>query len=246
MSADDVNHSEDAVRLELDAPLVPLPVLVSAAGTFANLVAEVSRDFLQSSQPVQWTVKLEQGSVIIPTKPQLPETERRALIHAVAEGMAVVEERAERPPYFNDRALVQARALGNLSTDDVPIRVRNGAGAVRLTKATVAHVDQVTGDAQPRIGTVEGKLEAVDVHGRSQFVIWERRTGDRVECLADVEVITLDDLRAALGRRVAVRGRIRATKGGTKRRVDATELRVFPAEEDLPSADDVRGILRAS
>lgn len=239
-------HSDQSVRLEIDAPLVPISTLVSAAGIFANLVAEVSRDLLQSGEPVQWTVSLEKGSVVMPARPQLPDAERRALVHAVAEGLATVEERAERPPYFNDRALVQARALGNLSTDDIPIRVGNGARAVRVTKQTVAHVDRLTGDAPPSVGSVEGKLEAVDIHGKSQFVVWERRTGTRVECIADVDEITLDDLRAALGRRVAVRGRIRASKSGEKRRVYATELRVFPAEEDLPSADDVRGILRAS
>lgn len=240
MKPHDANRS-DAIRLELDAEFVPLATLVTAAGTLQTLVNEVSREVRGES--VQWTVALEKGSVVMPTKPQLPEAERRALVGAVAEGLSMVEDRAERPPYFNDRALVQARALGNLSTDEIPVRIRDGTNVVRLTKQTVAHVDQVTGSAQPRVGTVEGQLEAVDIHGRPQFVVWERLTGTRVECVADVEAISLDELREALGRRVAVRGRIRASKSGKKRRVDASELRVFPAEEDLPSADEVRGIL---
>lgn len=237
--------SNEDVRLELDAPLVTLSTLVTAAGTFANLVLEVSKEF-RGGESVQWTVELEPGSIVLPTKPQLPDQDREALVRAVATGLVTVEERAERPPYFNDRALIQARTLANLSTDDTPIRIRNGTASVRLTKQAVAHVDQVTGEAPPRIGTVEGRLEFVDIHGRPTFAIWERMSSVRVECVADVDAISLDDLRRALGRRVAVRGRIRSTKGGQKRRIDATDLRVFPAEEELPSADDVRGILRAS
>lgn len=109
----------------------------------------------------------------------------------------------------------------------------------------MAIVDRLTQEAPPRKGTIEGRLEAVDVHGRNKFSVWDRLTGDRVECIAG-ENISVDDLGEALGKRVAVRGRIRSTLAGTKRKIDVQEIRVFPAEEDLPSADDVRGILRAS
>ena len=238
------DQHEDEVRLELDAPYVSLSVLVSAAGTLANLVAEVSRS-VTHGEAVEWTVEVQPGSVVLPVKPQIAGDVRARLVHAVSDGLAAVEEHAERPPHFNDRALTQARALANLSTDDHPVRIANGHRSVRLTKATVAHVDQVTGDAPPRIGTVEGRLEAVNVHARPTFSIWERATGQRVECVAG-EGLTVEDLGAALGRRVAVRGRIRASKGGEKRRIDATDLHVFRSEEELPSADDVRGILRAS
>jgi hypothetical protein len=238
------DQDQDEVLLELDAPYVSLAVLVSAAGTLANLVGEVSRSVLKG-ESVEWTVEVRTGSVVLPVKPQAATDVRARLVRAVSEGMALVEAQPERPPHFTDRALVQARALANLSTDDHPIRVGDGHRAVRLTKALVAHVDQVTGDAPPRIGTVEGRLEAVNVHGRPTFSIWERSSGQRVECVAG-ESLTVEDMGAALGRRVAVRGRIRASKGGEKRRIDATELHVFPAEEELPSADEVRGILKAS
>ncbi len=238
-----VEHEEE-VRLELDAPSVSLSVLVSAAGTLANLVNEVSRSVTRG-EAVEWTVQVRAGSVVLPVRPQATPDTRALLVRAVSDGLATVEERAERPPHFSDRALVQARALANLSTDDHPVRIGNGHRIVRLTKAMVAHVDQVTGDAPPRIGTVEGRLDSVNVHGRPMFSIWERATGERVECVAG-EGLTVEDLGAALGRRVAVRGRIRASKGGEKRRIDATDLHVFRSEQELPSADDVRGILRAS
>jgi len=235
---------EEEVRLELDAPYVSLSILVSAAGTLATLVSEVSRSVMHG-EAVEWTVEVASGSVVLPVKPQVDADTRAQLVRAVSDGLATVEDHAERPPHFSDRALVQARALANLSTDDHPVRIGNGHRTVRLTKAMVAHVDQVTGDAPPRIGTVEGKLEAVNVHGRPTFAIWERATGQRVECVAG-EGLTIEDLGAALGRRVAVRGRIRASKGGEKRKIDATDLHVFRSEHELPSADDVRGILRAS
>jgi predicted nucleic acid-binding protein len=231
----------ETVRLEIDGPLIPLPTLVSAAGTFANIVHEVSRRFRGGTESVEWIVAVEEGSIVLPMKPQVPEAIRAELVRVVANGVEALEREATQPPYFTERALVQARALANLSTDDVAIRVRNGtAQPVRLTKQLVANVDRVTGEAPPRIGTIEALLEAADVHGRMRFAIWDRLTGERIECFAG-EQITIDDLRGALGRRVGVRGRIRASKIGAKRRVDVQALRVFAAEEDLPSAEEVPG-----
>lgn len=242
----DESTAHEELRLELEAPVVRLSLLTSVAGTFSGLLREVARE-LSPGKPIEWAVRLEPGSVAIPVRPHEvdPILEKR-LVAVVAEGLAAVEKEAHRPRYFNDQALAQARALANFATRENPIRVHSATTNVHLTTQLIAHVDQVSGEGDPRIGTVEGVLEEANVHSnRPSFEVWERMTGEQVKCFGGDEV-TVDDLREALGRRVAVRGRIRSSKSGTKRRIDVKQLRVFPGEEDLPTADEVRGILKAS
>jgi hypothetical protein len=239
----DRSSESDALRLTLDAEQVELRHLVSAASTFAALVQEVSRTITRGEGSVIWTVALEPGSVAIPIRPQTEPTIKAELLRAIPEGVSLLEQGAQRPAHFTNQALLQAQSLANLSSKEMPIRVRDGRESVTLTKQLVANVEVLTRERQPRIGTVEGRLEEADVHGRPTFKVLERLSGDKVQCRAREEV-TIDELGAALGKRVAVRGRIRESKAGHKITIDVKQLRVFPDEETLPTADDVRGILK--
>jgi hypothetical protein len=160
-------------------------------------------------------------------------------------GLSVIEKGPEQPAYFTDRALEYARKLAELASDDFPVRVRNGRLQAKLTSRSVRNVNDLTVGAQPRIGTIEGRLEELNIHGKPTFQIWERLTGRKVQCRAG-DSVSREQLEAAMGHRVAARGMIRASKQGASRSIDAKQLRVFPAEHELPSADEVRGILKAS
>src|SRR5438445_133094 len=86
----------------------------------------------------------------------------------------------------------------------------------------------------------------VDLHSKPRrFAIFDVLTDKRVECFFTSHV-TLDDVLRGVGRRVAVTGIIKTRPDGERVSVEARELRVFPAEEELPSPDDVRGILPRS
>ena len=90
-------------------------------------------------------------------------------------------------------------------------------------------------------GSVEGKLEGLNVHEHKIFYVWEALTGRRVQCnFADR--IPLDDVLAAVTKRVAARGIVRRRRTGELVSVQAEELRVFPAEDELPRLGDVLGI----
>jgi hypothetical protein len=235
---------DDKLRLELDAPSISLAKFASATNAFADLVQHISRNF-GGGKPIDWTVEAERGSLVIVAQPQVDPGQRSPIISAIVDGVESIETRAEQPPYFDEQALQKARTLASLSTAEMTVRIRNGHRRTQITSHLIANVDEVTGEAPPRIGSIEGRLEAINVHGKATFAIWERLTGTRVECyVADQD--TVDKLGQALKHRVEVRGRIRASKTGTKRRMDVKQLRIFASEEALPSADDVRGILRAS
>jgi hypothetical protein len=167
---------------------------------------------------------------------------------AITQGIAVIEERPERPRYFNDAALDRAKDLASRLGEDVQavrFRSRNGAASepVAVTKRLAVNVDEIIGPRLEQFGSVEGKLEGLIVHRRKVFYVWETLTNRRVECVFS-DRIELDEVLAAFGRRVSVRGLIRLRKTGEKLSIEASELYVFPPEEELPTIEDIEGILQ--
>jgi hypothetical protein len=244
-------HADSPADLEfvLDAPEVAFRHLISAGGVFSALVSEVTRAYTHAKQePIEWIVDIQEGSVRVPlrgrpsngavTPSAIPE-----IAATIVEGLATIDERAERPPYFTDKALVQARALANLASDELPVVVRHRARAVPVSKQLMQHVDRVIGKQRESYGTVEGRLQRLDLHGRRPlFSVYEPLTGHRVDCHF-TEDVTLEDLRPAIDRRVGVRGVIKLSAEGVRVSVEAHELRIFPDDAELPGPDDVLGIL---
>ncbi|OLE15172.1 MAG: hypothetical protein AUI36_38280 [Cyanobacteria bacterium 13_1_40CM_2_61_4] len=240
------------LELRLDAREVALSQLVSAASVFAALLREVAKEYAgMDRDPISWIVDVKPGSVALPVKARprdesLSEKDVPKIVNAVVTGLRTLDDAPKRPPFFNNKALVEAKALANLVTDEFHIAVNNGQLSAEATKRLMTHVDEVMGNPRDSIGTVEGRLEALDLHSKPRrFAIFDVLTDKRVECFFTSHV-TLDDVLRGVGRRVAVTGIIKTRPDGERVSVEARELRVFPAEEELPSPDDVRGILPRS
>lgn len=244
--------SDDPADLELafDVDELPLRAFVAAGERLSGLLREVASAYMGVEQePARWLVHVESGSVLLPlrgepTSDEIAPSRVRELAPIVAEGLAILESLPVRPPYFTDRALEHARELAKLASDDLPVSVRNGQARASLSAQLVANVDKVLGPDDLSYGTVEGALDALNVHGQvKRFHVYDAVSGLRVECRFTAKV-TLEDLRPAIGRRVAVRGVIRTRPDGRPVSIDAEELHIFPVEDELPSADAVYGLLR--
>jgi hypothetical protein len=93
------------------------------------------------------------------------------------------------------------------------------------------------------IGTVEGYLEGLNIHGASRyFSVYDDLTGERIQCHFPHR-IKPDDIGLAIDKRVAVQGEIRYRETGEIVSVNAFSLDVFPSEDKLSTADEVLGIL---
>jgi hypothetical protein len=238
------------LELKLDAREVSLAQLVSASSIFAALLREVAREYAGTERAVKWIVEVQPGSVRLPvrgraTSDQLSDQAVPEIVAAVVGGIKTLNEQPTRPEYFNDQALREAKALANLVNDALPrIALVNGAVGSDATKQLMTHVDQVIGEGRESIGTIEGKLQALNIHEKPQrFAIFDLLTDRRVECYFG-ENVELEEVLRGVGRRVAVSGIIKTRGTGERFSIDVRTLRVFPAESDLPTPDDVRGILR--
>src|SRR6202020_2944039 len=118
----------------------------------------------------------------------------------IADGLRVLASEPRRPENFTDRALEQVRALANLSSDELPISIKNSGAPISITRRVAVHVDEILGPSRTSYGSVEGRLEAVQLHGRENFSVYDPLSGARVECRF-TEDVTIDDLRPAIGKR---------------------------------------------
>jgi hypothetical protein len=83
----------------------------------------------------------------------------------VTEAQAV-ERSATRPKHFSDAALLKVRDLGRLTSPETPVvKVGNGTAPIALSSRLLANVEAVLAPEVKSIGTIEGKLEGLIIHG---------------------------------------------------------------------------------
>ena len=163
----------------------------------------------------------------------------------VTSGIRLLEQSAERPENFTESALQRLRELALLADPETPeVRVGNSAGnSVPLSRRLVQHVEKVLAPEFTSIGTVEGRLKGLIIHGKSRFIIVDPLTERQISCYFTKRV----EWKLALklfGTRVAATGHIRSRVSGEKMSIQVTHLQpLLQPEEKLPSANDVLGIL---
>lgn len=250
------NRFRETLIVEIDASELTLGRLDQLTHDISALIREVGGEVTGAGRDaVQWVVEdIRRESPLRlelsprPTRQDVPEHLVRQVAAVITQGITVIETKPERPDHFNDTALDRAKDLASRIGEDVhavSFRSSNGVQGepVRVTKRLAANVDEVIGPRLERFGSVEGRLEGLLTHSRRVFYIWEASTGRRVECIFG-DRIPVENVLAAFGRRVSVRGLIRTRKTGEKLSVEVGDLDVFPPEEELPTVDEIVGIIR--
>lgn len=225
---------------------VDLRSLVNVSQKFSALLDAVASEYTGIRHPIRWIVEVEPGSVRLPLRAEVTvERVQPSAAHevgtVVAAGLSQLEESATRPDHFNDKALEQAKALAALASDGLPLAVRNGSAGVNMTRQLSVNAEKVLGVPTESFGTIEGRLEALNVHGPSRdFSVWPLE-GNAVKCVFGDRLDLEKDILPAIQKRVAAHGRIKTRPNGERLSVEVDDLEVLP--EPVP-ADEVRGILK--
>lgn len=238
----------NSLTVDIDGPLLSFDKFRKAQEELATILCEVDQNIAKNQRPsVSWVVSsVRSGSVHLTVK-GIPKNDIAVfqvaeVVRAVESGIATLEERPERPPFFSDRALESAKALASLVGKDIlMIQVGVNSHKVNLTKHLVANVDELIGANYKSFGSVEGVLKAIDLSRKPLFRIYDLLTNKSVKCYFPSNLI--DQIKDALGKRVAVYGLIRSREDGQKVSIQVEEMEVFPSEQELPSIEDIIGIL---
>ncbi len=111
---------------------------------------------------------------------------------------------------------------------------------VCLTEDFTTHADSILDDTVPTEGFVTGRIEKLNLHGRSEFTLFPAIPGYRIACRFPIEM--LDEVRVAIHRTVTVYGRMNYAPGSPfPRTVIVRSLEIHPPDDQLPRLEHLRG-----
>jgi hypothetical protein len=241
------------LTLDLDGPRVTVDRFLHALDGLLTILQEVDREMTRRPKgslrfviTEMYAASAHLQAVAEPAieAPPLPPIR---IVEAAAHGLAVIELGGDRPPYFTDRALQAATAIARAVDEEevTAVRIRFGEQVLGVSRRLGAHAEDLVRGTLRSLGSVEGRLEVLSVHQRTHATIYDSVTGRAVRCLFPEDELPL--VMGAFGRRVMAHGLIWSNAQGEARTIDvrsAGDLVVFPRDEDLPRAGEVRGLLR--
>ena len=158
---------------------------------------------------------------------------------AVVTGIAWVNTPGQRtpPPHFSERELEDLRSLRQLRGRGVSrIDFECGQKAAQVLPSRVEEqVDRILRAGDTEYGSLEGELDAVNLHGHPTLTIWESITGLAVRCSfpQDYEAT----VRQLLRKRVRIGGLIHYFADGRPRRItEFNDIEDLTPDSKLPRA----------
>jgi hypothetical protein len=234
-----------ATREDIEQPLtLEFGGEVSPA-EFERLVAaffDVVEGVELPGEKMQWAVQVKKGSQLVGVAPITAPHQAAMLAQAIADGVALLERRAEKPEGFSDNALRGLRVIAKADTSPAAPRIWTDFVPHHVTIRVAANVGELLEGKVVEYGSISGKLETVSERKSFRFIIYDDLWDHPINCLFKEE----DKVRVmgAFGKRVEVFGDIRYRNDGRATSVEVKDFTEFPDPDTLPKTADVRGILK--
>jgi hypothetical protein len=224
---------------------------MAAARAFFGYVQEISNALAPEGEPIRWVVKVREGSALLAVDPgpsTPPEIVKR-VYRRTESGLQHLIERDIEGSDLPEAALKHLRTLSEMTeagpnkVAPIPIRVWVERKPISLQPAIASAIREESRADYNDYGTIEGRLESIqETYGSLQFFIRDALLRQRVRCYFPEELLpsVFDTFR----KRVEVSGVIHYRKNGTPVSIDAEQIIALPDDGELPTAEDVRGILR--
>ena len=215
---------ETPITLTIDTDDLSPQKLSDALRDFMGLLSEIDSDISETAaRTLDWRVTaVSYNSPFTIRMVGRPRAGHRdngpAVVRACVRGSAVLVN-GERPREFNDDALLHVRRLAASARTDEAFRVTSEIEplvSARITSQATAIVDRVL-PLGYSIGSVEGRLEGLNIHGQPQFTVWDSVTGRAVRCY--FTGVDLDTVTAAVSHKVLVSGNLRRDPDGRPQQI---------------------------
>lgn len=239
------------ITLQTEDHYVTLGDLAQAARDLSELLTNVAADMAEEVETSlkddqHWAVsKMKVGSAVLTVAPLVPLVEVRTaqeVVGTVLNGLRKLEAGVEeRPQHFPDQSLYAARRLVSMLNDGITrITLRAGDQVIELSQRVQATVDALVRGVSEVLGSLEGRLEGLTVHGTRQAYLYQSGTNKRIECRFPSEL--LRDMLDNFTYRVQVVGLIHYTRHGEPASVQVERIRRLGDRREGRSLTDLAGI----
>lgn len=238
------------LKLEGEPKSIPLRVFLTAIQNELKILSDL--DTAISGEPngtLDWFVtEMRVASLEVVTESR-PKSDYRDIGPEVSKGIVAsleeIENRGATPPYLSHTGMQSVKRLlgtvGKGKASGLLMASPSENVQISVTSKASENVRQLLPIRYHSLGSVEGKIEMINIHGGSRFVVYDARTRRAITCKFDSKV-WMDLVKNALGRRVNISGMVHANTRGEPLRVDIDDIRVLRSKEELPSIDDIAGI----
>lgn len=224
---------------------------MAAARAFFGYVQEIGRMMAPESDLPDWVVQVRDGSAVLAVvpAPSVSATILNAVYSKAESGIRDLRDHDIDEAGLSDGALKHLRVLADLTEGPrgrpMPLRLWVRRKPVDVD-AGIARVIQENWRVDYNdFGTIEGRLETIqDKEGSLQLQIRDAALRQTVRSYFQEEM--LPKAFEMFRRRVEVSGIIHYRRNGTPVSIEASHIEGLPDDSELPSVEDVRGILAAT
>ena len=241
---------DTAITLELEGSEITPEKFRKGVVAFIGLLEALTKTVCRDAPAVEWRMQVKSGSNLVGAfvADGANAAHVRKILALAALGLDQFEIEGEVPPVYPDNAVRYVRDLSTLAArrpdDDTRVSVWVERKRREITVALSAAAKSALGAGFDEYGTVEGKLSVLSERQGVHFVVYERVWDHPVTCTVAEHL--LDTLMALWRKRVAVHGVVHYRPDGMPSRIHAEEVEALPEDDDLPTHEDVLGILRES
>ncbi len=243
------------LTFEIDGPRITADRFSKGFNAFLQMADEVANSVAGKSHALDWLLSVEPGSVRVHIAPEANRMRPEHIpvaIAAIQAGLGALEVGDDVwPAHFSEKALAAAKTMGEVLSKSAgelsTIQVRYNGQATKMSSRSIASVDQLLQGKYVDHGTVEGRIQVLSRRGKTSFSIDDDISGRNINCYFPSEL--WDDVLRSFDpnaeRRVSVSGLIQYRRNGTPINITVEEFRKLRSKNELPSWNDVLGILAA-
>lgn len=234
------------LTLDLGGDLAP-EEFVAAVRNFIGYVTEITEAQKGDGADVTWTVKVREGSALVGVEPNptAPSSRLSMIYRQATHGLSALDSGDIAGSGLSEKAVGHLKGLSDLAAKQGVKRSVN----LWVKRQSVT----IGGNISRKIredwesdyydnGTIEGRLEAIqDANGSIKIRVKDFLFPRAINCVVPEKMI--DQVLNSFRRRVEIEGKIHYRKNGTPISIEAETIDVLPEDDELPDADDVRGIM---
>ncbi|MFM9863973.1 MAG: hypothetical protein ACKVRO_10230 [Micropepsaceae bacterium] len=238
------------LTLEIGAEVSPNQFL-AAVRAFFGYVEEVGRLMAPEGEAPAWLVHVREGSALVGVEPA-PSADP-AIVRAVyarsEHGIKHLLNGDIEGSGLNEPALKCLRVLSQITGDGtkdrgLPVKVWVRRKPIVVDRSIARTIQEDWQSAYTDFGTIEGKLQAIHDRGKLEIHVRDAMFKQLVRCTFSEEM--LPRVFESFRKRVEVSGLIHYRKNGTPISIEASDLATLPDDDELPTAAEVKGILRVT
>ena len=223
-----------------DAESTSVGLFIKALENIHRLLRDVDYAVTHERTRRGWVISELSSSVpAVTVRPLLGRTET---VDAIANGLRMVTNGATEPPeHFTEDALDDLRLMRRLfrgrdRARSIEVSIDNERAAT-IREDIFQKVGTILASGYSNLGSLEGRLEAINLHGPPTFTVWDRVSRAPVRCSFPNEPTWKQRVKDLLERRVFVKGQIRYFVNGVPRSVAAIEaIQDATPDPNLPKA----------